>query len=313
MVRLFVTLLFLGFSVSAKADLNLKSVWAADEEVEGKQYLAVFSSDEYHSADYVLIYGNGADDKLKARHFNFGYFYPSEGKVEVSRDDFYTISITSIKKDQKIKVEFEGRTPGYDLELDYNVIASQYAKNLGLRAARTFQEKFAALEEVKNPKSLAQFKEMLQLTAQKFQVYTDDGDSGPFKTFPLQIEATLNLSNPNKTYAQTKIKKDGSDTLSKKFRKAKKWSEETDIPSGEDWSEYFNPETGESTDFSTYSTKASGFVTSPFKKGAARFVKYEIVRWYGMECEGSWFESQDYLWILEDGSVFSYEPALECD
>ncbi len=308
MDRLLISLLILfTASIHLNAEPTLKWLGKNTKDVAGKQFLAVVKADEYTAGDYAIVFGNERGGlKLRSFVFDNDYFYPAEGNESTGEDDFYKLKLVMTEQANEASVTLNGRKPGYDHQLTYQKDNSTAANSLAVRAVNTLHSGFEVTEEIEDPETLSEFKKMLDLMARRVGSHMAEERLGhfPLPDFALTIDFGWHKTPPNPKFASTQIKKDASDPLSK-WLKIKKWVKEEDVLTGSDnesgkWFNYFRE-------------KSEAFTAKPFKLGAKKFIRYEVVSASTFPCEDFYIDYENYNWILVDGSTFSYEPSLECD
>ena len=164
--------------------------------------------------------------------------------------------------------------------------------------AKTFLVTIDSSEKISN---ITQFKrKLIRIKDLMGYILEDDYDYG-VQIHSLQSEQEWRASSPNPSYASTRIATGGHDTISRAFRLADSWSDESSVPS---YSHY---------PVSFYRNKAAGFTLSLLNKSASKFVRYEIVNVRYLSCGRKRQRVKDFVWILKDGSTFQYSPYIECN
>ncbi len=287
---------------------EIKSVWKEESGKAGKQYLVVLKADEYNAGDSVVIFGKNKT-KLSVRSFDLGGMtvYGYEGFDIAGADDFYNLTLTVVEKDQLMTVQLQGSNPKYKHSLVYRKHDSPKSLEFANEAVTVAYKEFARVDAMIDPKDLNEFKKQLALLKRKLGYgATDNWDTKvPFPVYDLQIEIYWKQSPANKSFAKEAIRADGTDAISKALRLGNQWLDEAAVPRPED----MDPELA----YSYYREKAKLFEKTNLKKGAEKFIRYEIANAYTFPCEDFFIGYTDWTWVLQDGSTFSYNPSLECD
>jgi hypothetical protein len=308
-IALAATLSFAGAAEAA----GIQSLWKAAEGTPGKQFLAVVQGgDLYNAEDYLLVFGE-KDGRVTSRDFvtNIG-FSDYDGADGRARDDFYTLTWKVVKKSERMKVTLDGATAGYHYDLDYRISTDAAARKQAEAIIADLTKRWAKLSSGE-PKTVVEFRDLLKLLARSWgysgaedSLYA--GDAFPLPVYDLQIEASFWGTPPNAEFAKAKIKADGSDVISRKFRDGKTWlTTEEMIPDAED------REDDEVFSVWTVAGDENAYFLEPFESAVAKFARYQIVNESFFECEDSYYTWRSVTLVLKDGSTFSYSPGTECD
>ena len=304
MKNVVILLLGLLFSSTLLAeDFVLKSLWKANYEHSGKQYLAVVRDrDNEYSGDKVIIFGN-KNGKLNFHYFSLLSlnFYHQQGSSFESYDDSMKLSGVVIKKNELLRVKVTSLNSNKSWRFIYKRHWSSSSSQFAYNALRVVSWRLQDTDDLYEPNSLTEFKRMLIRLKDSMGFIYEDGEDDLLPTFPLQIEQEWYISGPDSDFASDSIQMDGSDSISENFREARSWTNYTQIP-----------DQGRGV-YSSFSNRAYAFKKMPFIRGARKFVRYEITNVSFIRCGRSKQRVDHFTWILKDGSSFAYSPYLECD
>jgi hypothetical protein len=305
-MKTLILLLFISLS-TAFADTNnfeIKSVWKAKMPLSSKTYLAVIrDKDNIYNGDKVILFGK-KQESIKVRYFSLFSlnFYSSTGSTFESQDEYYFLKGNVVRKDKILKISLTnpmGDTSNIVFEKNYSEQSKLFAKNAISVIAQRLQE----TDDLNSPQLLYQFKRMMMRVRDRMGYFlVDDELEYDLPVYPLQIEQNWPSTNVSEEIKETELRMDGNDLISKKFREATSWSDESTVP------DFGNKK------YSYFSKVTKGFKTKALLNGADLFVKYEITNVDFFEC-GDYIREKvkSYVWVLNDGSTFGYSPYLECD
>ncbi len=298
-------------ATKSKHDVEVKSVWEEESLTAGKQHIAILDDDAYTHSDHFLVFGE-KNGKLSTRDFvgEFSIFV-NPGNVETARDNFYQFTAKFLTKDI-MEVTLEGQD-GSKIELVYRKIDNEKLVNEAIATADKFYEKFDKLVASKVQK-LTDLKALIRLhqRTHDFGPNFEKGLEWQFVLEDLQIEGFLELSSPNKKLAGVEIKANGSDAISKHFKKKFGMDWTLNVPSADEALANHDPEADFPT-FLTFEKGIKGVEKGPIRDGLKKFAKFTVMLSEPAECEDFFFEDHDFFWVLEDGSILSYTTTPECD
>jgi len=288
----------IGALAQEAAAAEIHSVWNCSGARRSTKILGVLKNDEYNS-DYWLTLsdsdGAGAEEWRTDRN----YLPTQVGTKTGGANSRSTITVEIKKKDEEVSVQVkqhEGGSARYRCSRD----KSEESADAVETAVAGFERKWEAIDAITTPRTLSEFKAMLRLVRRR--VGTSGGEAA--EQLPLHVpDLTIELSW-DETPSDAELKTASISAIAKRL-KIKKWDKEEDVLHGED--------NADGKVYRFYRENSEAFTQKPFSRGAAKFVRYEIVEASTFACEDFYVEHESYVWVLVDGSTFRYSPGLECD
>ncbi len=284
-------------------ELSILSVWQSDNAPEGLENMAVVRDQENeYAGDHLVFFGkkNGA---LKVRHFHLPELnlYLNTGSHFEAFDEYQYIQGTVLRAQKYLKLKFFKENNVVEYEADYNRNSNKELGELAEKALDILKLRMSELEHLKAYTSMSQFKRALFRLSDKMGVVLRDDTNYGVPVHELQSEQEWSYSMPLEKYRKTSINDNGSDVVSQDFRVASEWSSEEDLP-----------RRGKG-DYSFYRESPKAFTKPIFKDSAPQFVRYEVVNVSFIKCGSQLEKVQAFVWILTDGSVYTYTPSIDCD
>ncbi|MEK6624978.1 MAG: hypothetical protein AABY86_08420 [Bdellovibrionota bacterium] len=297
------SLILLVLPLAQADELTILSAWQSENAPEGLENMVVVRDQENeYAGDHLVFFGkkNGA---LKVRLFHLPTLnlYLSTNSHFEAFDEYQYIEGVVLRAQKYLKLKFFKENNVAEHETDY---CRNYTKELGEYAEKALEIlklRMSELEHLKTYTSMSQFKRAIfRIKDRMGMILQDDANYG-LPVHSLQSEQEWAYWMPLEKYRKTFINDNGSDILSQDFRQASEWSDEQDIP-----------RKGKGI-YSFYREGAKAFTKQVYKDGASRFVRYEVVNVRFVKCQQQFEKIQEWIWVLTDGSVFSYTPSIDCD
>ena len=299
--------LFSSLSLGQSFNQNFETVkvWKTNNpKAESKQFVVLAKMPVKSDIEVLIIYGQNSKDRWVTRYFplfqGLSQFSPVYSQ-KVS-DSYYDLMI-NVKdyKQKRIALKFKITNSKTLKTFHYESTDDDEILDRALLQTKFFNNKIKSAL-AKRIGSLTAFRAALLLTTQLTFIpeYFSKKDF-PFKSIEGSVENYFESTARNKKIANSKIKKDGSDSISK-----------TLLPDGEAWTDNAISKAQDLRDqvFYSYSKEASAIKSPTLKKAASRYVLYQITEAYSERCFNQTFLTVGYRWILKDGSTFSFYPAI---
>ena len=293
---LLIVTFIMSFAVYAEQNFKIKSIWYSNKSPREKSFLVVVEDrDHYYSGDKVLVFGNKLKDQTSIEYFTLFElnFYTSSGHEFKAMSDSHFLNGRVLLKNKMIRVNFE-KSSSQSNEFIYKRVHTSNIDNF----AKNYLFK---IDNSKTISNITEFKRKLIRIKDLMGHILEDNHNYGVQIHRLQSEQEWQASASNSILASSTITASGQDPISRKYRLADRWSNESSVPS---YSRY---------PISFYRSVTSGFTLSLLNKAAKRFVHYEIVNVRYLTCARERQRVKDYVWILKDGSTFQYSPYIECE
>ncbi|HAZ11642.1 MAG: hypothetical protein A2X86_18125 [Bdellovibrionales bacterium GWA2_49_15] len=291
------------FPVAKADELTILSVWQSESAPEGLENMVVVrdQANEY-AGDHLVFFGKKSG-ALKVRHFHLpmlNLYLNTNSRFEAF-DEYQFIQGVVLRAQKYMKLKFFKENDVVEYEADYCRNSTKELGEYAERALDVLKLRISELEHLQAYSTMSQFKRALFRLKDKMGMVLQDDTNYGLPIHALQSEQEWSYWMPFEKYRKTYINDNGSDILSQDFRQASVWTNERDIP-----------RKGKGV-YSFYREGSRTFTRQIYKEGASRFVNYEVVNVRFIKCKEQYEKVQEWIWVLTDGSVFSYAPAIDCD